>query len=122
MVHRHTPRITVAAALAATLAVGGAGMALASNTVEQNSFVQPCGHPYTVACQNLRTICAGSGFVDADGDGICDNGAQDNGIGCTDANNDGVCDAWAERGGSQRRCGDGMGKGFQRGYGHGARR
>jgi len=35
--------------------------------------------------------CAGN-YVDADGDGVCDNAGQGQGVGYVDADDDGVCD------------------------------
>lgn len=46
--------------------------------------------PNKTASQPGRGQC--SGFVDADGDGICDNLGSGRGYGFTDADRDGVCD------------------------------
>lgn len=53
------------------------------------------------------------GFVDANGDGICDNrGTNGQGAGYVDADGDGVCD--------NRAAGGGMMRGQERGMGRGA--
>lgn len=60
--------------------------------------------------------CVGNGrcvgFVDANGDGICDNrGTNGQGAGYVDADGDGVCDNRAAGGGMMRGQGRGMGRG-----------
>lgn len=56
----------------------------------------------------------GRAFVDADGDGVCDNYAAGNGCGrgYVDENGDGVCDN-----GGRGGCGAGAGQGAGSGYG-----
>ena len=67
----------------------------------------------------------GSRFVDADGNGICDNytaycKGTGYGTGYVDADNDGVCDNYAS-GGQGTGCGSGWGHGSGRGGHHGGR-
>lgn len=52
-------------------------------------------------CDNLGTRRS-YGFVDADGDGICDNLGNGRGYVFTDADGDGVCDNWGSGRGVRR--------------------
>ena len=113
----------IATAIAATLSLGGASVALAAQSPLGSAV---CGRPYAGACQTLRNACSGWNFVDADGDGVCDNWGSGNqrlrtpgcglgqGAGFVDADGDGVCDNWGS--GNQRLrtpgCGLGQGAGF----------
>ena len=119
----------IATAIAATLSLGGASVALAAQSPLGSAA---CGHPYAGACQTLRDACSGWNFVDADGDGVCDNWGSGNqrlrtpgcglgqGQGFIDADNDGVCDNWNGQGaGVQRGQGRGLGQGQGQGQGHG---
>ncbi len=104
----------IATAIAATLSLGGASVALAAQSPLGSAA---CGRPYAGACQTLRDACSGWNFVDADGDGVCDNWGSGNqrlrtpgcglgqGQGFIDADNDGVCDNWNGQG-------TGLGQGF----------
>lgn len=119
----------IATAIAATLSLGGASVALAAQSPLGSAA---CGRPYAGACQTLRDACSGWNFVDADGDGVCDNWGSGNqrlrtpgcglgqGQGFIDADNDGVCDNWNGQGaGVQRGQGRGLGQGQGQGQGHG---
>ena len=119
----------IATAIAATLSLGGASVALAAQSPLGSAA---CGRPYAGACQTLRDACSGWNFVDADGDGVCDNWGSGNqrlrtpgcglgqGAGFVDADNDGVCDNWNGQGaGVQRGQGRGLGQGQGQGQGHG---
>ena len=87
----------IATAIAATLSLGGASVALAAQSPLGSAV---CGRPYAGACQTLRNACSGWNFVDADGDGVCDN--------------------WNGQGaGVQRGQGRGLGQGQGQGQGHG---
>ena len=60
-------------------------------------------------CDNYGTGCGrGQYFVDADGDGICDNCGTGRGQYFVDANGDGVCDNYGTG------CGRGQGRGCNR--------
>ena len=115
----------IATAIAATLSLGGASAALAAQGPLGSAV---CGRPYTGTCQTLRDACSGWNFVDADGDGVCDNRGSGNqrlrtpgcrlghGMGFVDADGDGVCDNRNGQGvGAQR----GQGQGLDHGRGHG---
>lgn len=119
----------IATAIAATLSLGGASVALAAQSPLGSAA---CGRPYAGACQTLRDACSGWNFVDADGDGVCDNWGSGNqrlrtpgcglgqGQGFIDADNDGVCDNWNGQGaGVQRGQGRGLGQGQGQGHGNG---
>lgn len=119
----------IATAIAATLSLGGASVALAAQSPLGSAA---CGRPYAGACQTLRDACSGWNFVDADGDGVCDNWGSGNqrlrtpgcglgqGQGFIDADNDGVCDNWnGQCAGVQRGQGRGLGQGQGQGQGHG---
>ena len=119
----------IATAIAATLSLGGASVALAAQSPLGSAA---CGRPYAGACQTLRDACSGWNFVDADGDGVCDNWGSGNqrlrtpgcglgqGQGFIDADGDGVCDNWNGQGaGVQRGQGRGLGQGQGQGQGHG---
>ena len=119
----------IATAIAATLSLGGASVALAAQSPLGSAA---CGRPYAGACQTLRDACSGWNFVDADGDGVCDNWGSGNqrlrtpgcglgqGQGFIDADNEGVCDNWNGQGaGVQRGQGRGLGQGQGQGQGHG---
>lgn len=117
----------IATTIAATLSLGGASVALAAQSPLGSAV---CGRPYAGACQTLRDACSGWNFVDADGDGVCDNWGSGNqrlrtpgcglGQGFIDADNDGVCDNWNGQGaGVQRGQGRGLGQGQGQGQGHG---
>lgn len=119
----------IATAIAATLSLGGASVALAAQSPLGSAA---CGRPYAGACQTLRDACSGWNFVDADGNGVCDNWGSGNqrlrtpgcglgqGQGFIDADNDGVCDNWNGQGaGVQRGQGRGLGQGQGQGQGHG---
>ena len=119
----------IATAIAATLSLGGASVALAAQSPLGSAV---CGRPYAGACQTLRDACSGRNFVDADGDGVCDNWGSGNqrlrtpgcglsqGAGFVDADGDGVCDNWNGQGaGVQRGQGRGLGQGQGQGQGHG---
>lgn len=71
-------------------------------------------------CDNCGTnsgSCAG--FVDADGDGVCDNYGNGAGAGYVDSNNDGVCDNYGTGAGNGYGCRNGGG---HHGAGHGCGR
>lgn len=119
----------IATAIAATLSLGGASAALAAQGPLGSAV---CGRPYTGTCQTLRDACSGWNFVDADGDGVCDNRGSGNqrlrtpgcglgqGAGFVDADGDGVCDNWNGQGaGAQRGQGRGLGQGQGQGQGLG---
>ena len=119
----------IATAIAATLSLGGTSVALAAQSPLGSAA---CGRPYAGACQTLRDACSGWNFVDADGDGVCDNWGSGNqrlrtpgcglgqGQGFIDADNDGVCDNWNGQGaGVQRGQGRGLGQGQGQGHGNG---
>ena len=119
----------IATAIAATLSLGGASVALAAQSPLGSAV---CGRPYAGACQTLRDACSGRNFVDADGDGACDNWSSGNqrlrtpgcglgqGAGFVDADGDGVCDNWNGQGaGVQRGQGRGLGQGQGQGQGQG---
>ena len=119
----------IATAIAATLSLGGASVALAAQSPLGSAV---CGRPYAGACQTLRDACSGWNFVDADGDGVCDNWGSGNqrlrtpgcglgqGAGFVDADGDGVCDNWNGQGaGVQRGQGRGLGQGQGQGHGNG---
>lgn len=53
--------------------------------------------------------CGGVSYVDADGDGVCDNRGTACGVNFVDADGDGVCDNYAS--GQGRGCGRGRGRG-----------
>lgn len=58
-----------------------------------------------LALGGVTALAAGTGYVDADGDGVCDNrpsGAGGNGAGYVDADGDGVCDNLKLRGANGR--------------------
>jgi len=55
--------------------------------------------------------CNGTNYVDADGDGVCDNAGTGTGTNYVDADGDGVCD--------NAGTGTGTGAGSQRGHGRG---
>lgn len=63
------------------------------------------------------------GFVDADGDGVCDNCGQGMGnpnaprLNFVDADGDGICDNMGANGGQGRQMGRGAGRGFRGGRG-----
>lgn len=93
----------------------GLGMAIMRS---QATVDQACGRAFVDAdgdgvCDNFGNgRCAG--YVDADGDGVCDNYAAGNGCGrvFVDENGDGVCDN-----GGRGGCGAGAGQGAGSGYG-----
>ena len=125
MIRITTPRVIAATALAATLALGGTATAFAA----WGNGCRPCERPYAAACQSLRSACAGlgcgagQGYVDADGDSVCDKWQEGTGLGCgtgqgyVDANGDGVCDNWQP--GQGQGYGQGAGNGAHHGRGHG---
>ncbi len=85
------------------------------------------------ACQTASTLSSGAarvsasaacaGFVDADGDDICDNRGSGagggNGAGYVDADGDGVCDNYGTGAGSGNGAGNGYGAGAGTGNGGG---
>ena len=96
---------TIAFAGGGSAAVGTAAtepaVATAGRAAEKASLAQQDA-TVDVAAYGLDSAAGqGAGFVDADGDGICDNwsGAsgqsQGQGAGYVDANGDGVCDNWS---------------------------
>ncbi len=98
----------VAAALAGMLAMDGTGLAFgaeANTGAAESSALEAAS--VRIAIVASRWASAHCGYVDADGDGICDNwengtGGQGygagngDGYGFVDADGDGVCDNWDE--------------------------
>lgn len=79
----------------------------------QGVFGQACGRAFVDAdgdgvCDNYAQGGRGQGYVDTDGNGVCDNYAGNGGGrgGYVDADNDGICDNY----------GQGLGNGCGRGY------
>ena len=122
----------VATALCAVLAVPAlafgvgnlsAGQAIVASdapaqTVAWRGYVDADGDG---VCDNYGSgYCGnGAGYVDADGDGVCDNrgsGYCGNGAGYVDADGDGVCDNYAGQG-QGRGQGQGQGGGHHGGHG-----
>ncbi len=87
-ISRKTAVIMGAIALAVALIVPGAALAAGWQPLESNPQTCPMAGEQDIACV---------GFVDADGNGMCDNrgsGAASNCGNFVDADGDGACDNW----------------------------
>ena len=80
-------------------AAGAASLAaVLAFTPTSASAQQPTASAPTVAMrgpnrgQGGTGTCSGTNFVDANGDGVCDNAGTGTGVNFVDANGDGVCD------------------------------
>ncbi len=100
-------------ALAAAVAIPAVAFGMGGVQAQANPL--PGRVCAAIECANAQGACVGTGacYVDADGDGVCDNyaGRGGNGAGYVDADGDGVCDNYGTGVGNGVGNGNGAGNG-----------